>query len=133
MIKEYYKIIEDTKADLNEHLCNIDDTIRNSIRELPLAENSVDESDIEAERYCTLQCLEVCKQVSGFISERQRVLETSSLDSAAEPSLPAQSRPWRTTTDEMLRGCNTRVKLQYMYLSDRLEHLNAKLSSSSQS
>jgi hypothetical protein len=132
VIKEYRTIIEDTKVDLNEHLCNIDDKLRNTIQENPLAEHSTGESDIQAERHCTLQCLEICTQVSSFISERQRLLDTTFLNSAAEASLGAQSGPSQRATDEMLRGCKSRVKLQHMHLSDRLEYLTAKSSSSSQ-
>ncbi|KAM3422722.1 hypothetical protein BST61_g207 [Cercospora zeina] len=92
----------------------------------------VNKWDIEAERDCTVRCLEICAQVTRFIEERHRSLDAYSPDSGSAPSIPdVDGRPSQYATDEMLRGY-ARIKSQHARLSARLKELNTRLSCTSQ-
>lgn len=133
-------MIGDTKADLTEHLSNIDDKLRNGPQDQLDPEWIIHESDIKAERDCTMRCLEVCAQVTTFIEGRQQNLGVYVSNYESEPgssnvertSLDTKPRPSQQAFDETLRRCSTRLKSEHVLLSERLKRLNIRLSSTSE-
>ncbi|PIA82978.1 hypothetical protein CB0940_12194 [Cercospora beticola] len=132
VLQKYQTMIEDTKADLHEHLSNIDDKLRDGFPEDNDSTNVVEEWDMEAERDCTVRCLEICAQVTRFIEDRHRCLDACSSDSDTTPGhTHAEGRASQQATDATLRGCSVRIRSQHSRLSARLKDLNTRLNSTS--
>lgn len=127
VIREYQRMIREAKADLNEHLTNIDDKLQGAPQEPAYPEQTGNNPDMQAERDCTIRCLEICAQVSGFIEERQRSI--ASHGGAVEDSLGSdpKKRPFQRDTGQTLQSCNTKVKAQHTQLLRRLQVLNRRL------
>lgn len=132
VIHEYKEMIQSTTIDLKEHLCNIDERLRNGAQEPSCGEDVVGEAAMRAERDSTKQCLEICVQVSNFIDERQKLIEKHVSDVSA-PANQADSGAERVSArqiaDDSLKGCRFNIKSANAQLSNRLHYLGTRLSS----
>ncbi|KAK0343672.1 hypothetical protein LTR59_014733 [Friedmanniomyces endolithicus] len=132
VIQEYKDMIQSTKTDLQDHLYDIDNKLRENAQERSFSEDNVDGKAILAERASTVRCLEICIQVSNFIDEQQERMG----DEAEDPTTPhaqadavGKSSSARQIVLDSFLGCKLNIKSANAQLSNRLEGLSTSLTS----
>lgn len=125
-------MIINARADLQEHLTNIDDKLSKAPENRPEPENLGSETEMRAERECTLRCLEVCTQVAGFIEQRQRSLASHQPGIEENVSPDKMRGSSQRDTGQTMRTCNLQIEAQRTKLLSRLQYLDTRLRSSSE-
>lgn len=127
VIHEYNEMIKNTTTDLEEHLRDINEKLETTSLTQPQQDGSAGQANIQAERDSTLQCLQICTQVSKYIEQHQtNVTEDvySPPDAIHRARFERGSESSRRVTASTLQGCNEKIKAANLQLLSRLRHLS---------
>ena len=125
-------MIKNTTIDLEEHLRDMNEKLETLSLKQSQQDGSADQLYIQAERDSTLQCLQICTQVSKYIEQHQsNVMEDvyTPPDAIHRAGFERGSGSPRRVIASTLHECNEKIKLTNVQLSSRLQHLSSRLSS----
>ncbi|KAL2815326.1 hypothetical protein BJX63DRAFT_164281 [Aspergillus granulosus] len=135
VLQDYKDMIKNTTADLQDRLDEIEDKLKSSsLPDEPNTATSREEvQKIEEERQSTTLCLEICKQVSGYIELYQ--FKRDGVGQAASPPQDnkAQANPnlgiARQIAQNSLTSCLQNMNAASARLQEHLNQLEASLKS----
>ena len=129
-------MVRDTKADLEEHLCRIDEQLQDIVPRASQVKDADELRRMQEEKNSTLNCLHICAQVSTYIEQYQATaiqnLSTSS-DGTQDLTirLPWDSGNSGQVTAIALSECSEKIKNTTTELQKRLGFIHDCLNSAS--
>ncbi|KAJ0413235.1 hypothetical protein BJY00DRAFT_306460 [Aspergillus carlsbadensis] len=138
VLQDYKDMIQNTTTDLQERLNEIEDKLKSGrLSDKPSAEINREELQrIEEERQSTKLCLEICKQVSGFIELHQLKRDNGAGQAASSPhdhktQAKANIGIARQIAQNSLTSCLQNVNAASARLQEHLKNLEASLQTTS--
>jgi hypothetical protein len=130
VLKEYKQLITNTAADLEEHLENINDKLRNiSLRGAGISDtDAAERQQLQEERDSTQKCLEICAHVLTQIDE---VHPNASINISATYQAPITTLSSLTSaqlvTSSTMNACRENLTNTITQLRRRLQDINNRL------
>ena len=129
-------MVRDTKADLEEHLCRIDDRLQDIAPRASQAKDADDLKRMREEKNSTLNCLDICAQVSTYIEQYQATAIKNMSTSSDETQdltirLPGKSGDSGQVTAIALNECSEKLRNTTTELQKRLGFIHDRLNSTS--
>ncbi|WPH00600.1 Hypothetical protein R9X50_00343000 [Acrodontium crateriforme] len=124
-IQDYSELIRDTRADLEEHLRQIDDTLRDVTLQRVRNDESPEQRHMQEEKAGTLQCLEICAQISSYIDQHGTAAIQGNNPSAAiglgvSPYLTGSTSAGKATFD-VITQCQEKMAGLHRELERRID------------
>jgi hypothetical protein len=129
-------MVRDTKADLEEHLCRIDERLQDIVPRTSQAKDADELRRMQEEKDSTLNCLDICAQVSKYIEQyKATAIKNASTSSdgtqALTIGLTSDSGNSGQVTAVALSECSEKIKNTTTELQKRLGVIHDRLNSAS--
>lgn len=137
LLDQYKEMIQDTSADLEERLQEIDVKLNRLVsRTVEFSDNEeVEQQQMEAERESIQKCLDICMEVSEHLEEAQsKHLRDISTQSNTDQRSTSSSNGMRARqmTSQTIQNCRTDLTSTRSQLQLQLSKINEQLQSLSQ-